>query len=108
MRKGKDTKILPFFFVVCYTMGVEEGVNMTFLEFAPIFVYRFVVVLLGFAGIILFPFFGVVGFYFLGLFDRELFKGNFVSAIGWLLGSIVCLGLFVGSIYFGELVLSWR
>lgn len=29
---------------------------MTFLEFAPIFVYRFVVVLFGFAGISLFPF----------------------------------------------------
>ena len=81
---------------------------MTFMEFAPEFVYRFVVVLLGFAGIILFPFFGVVGLYFLGLFDRELFKGKFFSALGWLLGFVVCLGLFVGSIHFGEIVLSWR
>lgn len=81
---------------------------MTFLEFAPIFVYRLVAVLLGFAGIILCPFFGVVAFYFLGIFDRELFKGNFVSAIGWLLGFVFCLGLFAGSIYFGDLLLSWR
>lgn len=81
---------------------------MTFLEFAPVFVYRLVVVLLGFAGIILSPFFGVVGFYFLGLFDRELFKGNFVSAIGWLLGFVFCLGLFVGSIHCVELLLAWR
>lgn len=81
---------------------------MTFLEFAPVFVYRLVVVLLGFAGIILCPFFGVVGFYFLGLFDRELFKGNFFSAIGWLLGFVFCLGLFIGSIHFGEILLSWR
>lgn len=81
---------------------------MTFLEFAPIFVYRFIVVLLGLAGIVLFPFFAVSALYFLGLFDRELFKGKFVSAIGWLLSSICCFGLFVGSIYLGELVLSWR
>lgn len=81
---------------------------MTFLEFAPIFAYRLVAVLLGFAGIILCPFFGVVAFYFLGIFDRELFKGKFVSAIGWLLSSVCCFGLFVGSIYLGEIVLSWR
>lgn len=81
---------------------------MTFLEFAPIFAYRLVAVLLGFAGIILCPFFGVVAFYFLGIFDRELFKGKFVSAIGWLLGFVCCLGLFVGSLHFVELLLAWR
>lgn len=81
---------------------------MTILEFAPIFVYRLVVVLLGFASIILCPFFGVVAFYFLGIFDRELFKGKFVSAIGWLLGFVGCLGLFVGSIHLVELLLAWR
>lgn len=81
---------------------------MTFLEFAPIFVYRFIVVLLGLAGIVLFPFFGVSALYFLGLFDRELFKGKFVSAIGWLLSSVCCFGLFVGSIHCVELLLAWR
>ena len=79
---------------------------MTFLEFAPVFVYRFIVVLLGLAGIVLF--FAVSALYFLGLFDRELFKGKFVSAIGWLLSSVCCFGLFVGSIYLGEIVPSWR
>lgn len=81
---------------------------MTFLEFVPVFVYRLVVVLLSFAGIIFCPFFGAVAFYLLGLFDRELFKGNFVSAIGWLLGFVCCLGLFVCSIHCVELLLAWR
>lgn len=81
---------------------------MTFLEFAPEFVYRLVVVLLGMFGIILNPFFGFSSIYMLGLFDRELFKGKIFSALGWLLSSAVFFGLWLGSIYLAEIVISWK